>query len=44
MRVDNLANRHYVDSVIVNDSNGRYFEPDPGRTAMILFTASRRDD
>jgi len=44
MRVDNLANRHYVDSVIVNDSNGRYFEPDPGRTAMILFTAGRRDD
>jgi len=43
IRVDNLANRHYLDSVIVNDSNGRYFEPDPGRTAMFLFTAGRRD-
>jgi len=43
MRVDNLTNRHYVDTVIVNDSNGRYFEPDPGRTAMILFTAGRRN-
>jgi iron complex outermembrane receptor protein len=43
VRVDNLTNRHYVDSVIVNDSNARYFEPDPGRTAMILFTASRRN-
>jgi iron complex outermembrane receptor protein len=43
IRVDNLTDRHYVDSVIVNDSNGRYFEPDPGRTAMILFTAGRRN-
>jgi iron complex outermembrane receptor protein len=44
LRVDNLANRHYVDSVIVNDSNRRYFEPDPGRTAMFLFTAGRRSE
>jgi len=44
IRVDNLGNRHYVDSVIVNDSNGRYFEPDPGRTAMILFTVARRNE
>ena len=26
-RVDNLFNRNYVGSVIVNDGNGRYFEP-----------------
>lgn len=26
-RVDNLADRHVVGSVIVNESNGRYFEP-----------------
>lgn len=34
-RVDNLADRRYVGSVIVNDSNGRYFEPAPGRTYML---------
>jgi iron complex outermembrane recepter protein len=26
MRVNNLFNRHYVGSVIVDDSNSRYFE------------------
>ncbi len=41
-RVDNLANRSYVGSVIVNESNSRYFEPEPGRTAMVLFTAAWR--
>ncbi|MGR7559069.1 TonB-dependent receptor PqqU [Klebsiella aerogenes] len=30
-RVDNLFDRTYVGSVIVNESNGRYFEPAPGR-------------
>lgn len=30
-RVDNLFNRRYVGSVIVNESNGRYFEPAEGR-------------
>lgn len=30
-RVDNLFDRHYVGSVIVNESNGRYFEPAAGR-------------
>ncbi|MDM8040114.1 TonB-dependent receptor PqqU [Klebsiella quasipneumoniae] len=30
-RVDNLFNREYVGSVIVNESNGRYYEPAPGR-------------
>lgn len=30
-RVDNLFDRNYVGSVIVNDSNGRYFEPADGR-------------
>ncbi|WP_108472275.1 TonB-dependent receptor family protein [Rhodanobacter thiooxydans] len=34
-RVDNLGNRRYIGSVIVNDSNGRYFEPGPGRTWML---------
>lgn len=30
-RVDNLFDRNYVGSVIVNDGNGRYFEPAEGR-------------
>lgn len=30
-RVDNLFDRDYVGSVIVNDGNDRYFEPAPGR-------------
>jgi len=34
-RVDNLTNRSYVGSVIVDDSNGRYFEPGPDRTWML---------
>lgn len=34
-RVDNLADRHVVGSVIVNDGNGRYDEPAPGRTFLV---------
>lgn len=34
-RVDNVADRHYVGSVIVNEANGRYFEPAAGRTVLI---------
>ncbi|TAL91822.1 MAG: TonB-dependent receptor [Rhodanobacter sp.] len=34
-RVDNLANRRYIGSVIVNDGNGRYFEPGPDRSYML---------
>lgn len=30
-RVDNLFDRRYAGSVIVNEGNGRYFEPAPGR-------------
>ena len=32
VRSDNLLNRRYAGSVIVNEGNGRYFEPAPGRT------------
>lgn len=31
-RIDNLFDRQYAGSVIVNEGNGRYFEPAPGRT------------
>lgn len=34
-RVDNVADRQYAGSVIVNESNGRYFEPAAGRTALV---------
>lgn len=34
-RVDNLANRRYIGSIIVNDGNGRYFEPGPDRSFML---------
>lgn len=31
IRVFNLFDEHYAGSIIVNDANGRYFEPAPGR-------------
>mgnify|MGYP001563270875 CR=1 FL=1 len=34
-RVDNLTNRRYAGSVVVNDGNTRFYEPAPGRTAII---------
>ena len=40
--LDNLANRAYVGSVIVNETNGRFFEAAPGRTAYIMFNAALR--
>jgi iron complex outermembrane receptor protein len=42
-RLDNLANRAYVGTVIVNEANSRYFEPAPGRTAYIMFNAALRN-
>jgi iron complex outermembrane receptor protein len=41
-RLDNLANRAYVGSVIVNETNSRFFEPAPGRTAYVMFNAALR--
>jgi len=38
IRVNNLLNRHYVGSVIVDDSNSRYFEPGPGFDALVGVT------
>ena len=34
-RIDNLLDRRYVGSVIVNEANGRSFEPAPGRSLTI---------
>ncbi|HEX4885206.1 MAG TPA: TonB-dependent receptor [Casimicrobiaceae bacterium] len=41
-RVDNLADRTYAGSVIVGDTNGRYYEPAPGRTWFAGATARVR--
>ena len=41
-RIDNVTGRRYVGSVIVNEGNGRYFEPAPGRTFFAGFTGSYR--
>jgi iron complex outermembrane receptor protein len=42
--LDNLANRAYVGSVIVNESNSRFYEAAPGRTAYIMFNAAWRSE
>ncbi|MEO5658671.1 MAG: TonB-dependent receptor [Polaromonas sp.] len=34
-RIDNLFDKNYAGSVIVNDANGRFFEPAPGRRLFI---------
>ena len=34
-RLDNVLDRRAIGSVIVNDANGRYFEPAPGRGWML---------
>jgi len=34
LRIDNLFDHSYVGSVIVNESNGRYYEPAPDRTVF----------
>ena len=42
VRVNNIANVNYVGSVIVGDTNGRYYEPAPGRNwyAGVSFSAA----
>jgi len=41
-RVENVTGRRYVGSVIVNEGNGRYFEPAPGRTFFAGLSGSYR--
>jgi len=40
VRVDNLADRPYVGSVIVNQAAQRFFEPSPTRSYLVGVTAS----
>ena len=41
VRVNNLFGRNVVAAVVVADKNGRYFEPAPGRNAMVGLQISR---
>ncbi len=41
-RIDNLLDRRYAGSVIVNEGNGRYFEAAPGRGWVAKLAASYR--
>ena len=41
-RIDNLLNRVYVGSVIVNDGNQRYFEPGAPRSALLSLRWQHR--
>lgn len=41
-RGDNLFDREYVGSVIVNESNGRYYEPAPGRNYGVGLSVAYR--
>jgi iron complex outermembrane receptor protein len=40
VRVNNLFDRRYVGSVIVNDGNGRFFEPGPGTNWLAGFSVT----
>jgi iron complex outermembrane receptor protein len=40
VRIDNLGDRDYAGSVIVNDGNGRYYEPSPRRNMTVGIQAS----
>jgi len=42
IRVDNLTDRKHAGSVIVNDGNGRFFEPGAGRKFLFGLEAQRR--
>jgi iron complex outermembrane recepter protein len=42
LRLNNLLDRHYAGSIIVDDGNGRYFEPAPGFNVFAGFTADFR--
>jgi len=43
-RIDNLLNERTVGSVIVNEANGRYYEPAPGRSATVAVNFTHAFD
>jgi iron complex outermembrane receptor protein len=40
LRVDNLLDRRYAGSVIVNEGNARFYEPAPGRSYLAKLVGS----
>jgi len=42
LRLNNLLNRRYVGSVIVDEGNGRYFEPGPGFNVLGGFSVTMK--
>jgi len=40
VRLENVFDKEYIGSIRVNDTNGRYFEPAPGRTWLLGLSAS----
>lgn len=42
LRINNLLNRRYVGSVIVDDGNSRYFEPGPGFNVLGGFSVTMK--
>ncbi len=41
LRLDNVLNRSYVSAVVVDDTNGRYYEPAPGRDYTVGIGLTR---
>ena len=39
VRIDNLFDKQYVGSVVVGDTNGRYYESAPGRSGLLGMSA-----
>ncbi len=39
LRIDNVADKKYIGSVIVNEGNGRYYEPSPRRSLTVGLQA-----
>jgi len=39
-RIDNVLDRRYAGSVIVNEGNGRFFEPAPGRSYVLKLAGT----
>jgi iron complex outermembrane receptor protein len=42
LRIDNAGDRAYIGSVVVNDANGRFYEPAPARNYLLGMQASLR--
>jgi iron complex outermembrane receptor protein len=43
LRIENMFNKAYIGSVIVNDANSRFFEPEPGLGVFVMFEAKYLD-